>query len=239
MPLPFALACGHSLPCWKFPVCDILRVTGRHIDRLDSIQDTSTFCQYGPLDRIFRSIKNLKLPKHLNEPYAGSDTMTVFDAYYDSLIGGEGAEQMIPPYRLFSYHSSKEILREVLNGEDNYDELREKYKDIDRYFDSVYYHCENRTLFTTEQGYVGIGPKFAQAVWYCVWLVMADGRLLENAMCLVSWQEKHSLGLSRWITAVLSFWTGNRGSSNMGISMLRPESIRWKIQGLISQNIQK
>jgi hypothetical protein len=124
MPLRFALACGHSLPCWEFPVCDILRVTGRYIDRLDSVQDTS--CQYGPLDGIFRSIKNLKLPKHLNEPYAGSNTMTVFDAYYDSLVGGEGAEQMIPLHELFSYHSSKEILRKILNSEDNYNDLEKK-----------------------------------------------------------------------------------------------------------------
>jgi hypothetical protein len=250
-PVSNALAGGRSFPLWKSPVDDVLRVTGNILVALTvrkSSQELSGgFTTYS---LVITSIRQLRIPRHLNAPYAGGDTATVLDAYCDALISGTYAEMSVPLGFFPAYQTCKEILRKILVSTDDYDDLARVHKEaLVDFLNSVQTYCRSRTIFTTNQGYVGIGPQVARAGDHvlallglnsCMLLRPVDnGRWHVVGECYVSGMMAGEAlsDLLWWVTGTTNFW--NRKVTFRDFSVLEPKAFKGRILVFMLRNTQR
>jgi len=86
----------------------------------------------------------------------------VFDTYYRTLCCDQFRDSLDPPAIMFPSHDkSKEALRFFLGPERNVEEAEPLDHEIEIYANWARYFMLGRCFFSTDKGYIGLGPKLA------------------------------------------------------------------------------
>lgn len=154
-----SFAAGETFANWDYCASDVLRVRGKSIS---SLQTTQSFGMSRQTSDILGILRQIRPPMGLDIPYLTGST--ILDAYCDALNCGAFADATMPPLPKLRRDTSTEILRLIWNTELDSDGLTKSIgaTDVRKFLNGLLTHCDNRTICTTEQGYIVLAPKCAQ-----------------------------------------------------------------------------
>lgn len=158
-PLESAKAAGAGFPDCEILAGEILRVRGRIWCTLQTIKS------FHMGEREFMaSLQRLKQMR----PQVGLETSyiaggTLLDAYCDALISGNFSDSQVPPHSFNEREECKKLLEMIWDAKANWDDLEDLLGGLGglgtlSFLGAAFKMCRNRTLCTTEQGYIALAP---------------------------------------------------------------------------------
>ncbi|KAI1130962.1 heterokaryon incompatibility protein-domain-containing protein [Nemania abortiva] len=145
-----------ALACTAFQGPKILRSAGFACAIVESVQKINLRVLYSsPL--IAEEIRKLA-PRDIEGIYGTGGSF--LEAYCRTLCCNEFGDRWVPPKAHFPYSSeSVEFVASLLDQTGNSNDIALLGSGARRYLSSICKFCRGRSLFSTKEGYIGLGPK--------------------------------------------------------------------------------
>ena len=139
---------------------DMLRVTGTLVAKINQVLNL-TVDNTAELISAIQDFAQKHLPDLVATPYITGGSQ--LDAYCRALCANHFLGQYVPPQALMpDFQQSRALLLSILNSQQTMQEIFSTILGGHRhFFDHVWQYCTERSIFTTEQGYIGLAPRAA------------------------------------------------------------------------------
>jgi hypothetical protein len=146
------MACGNIKTTTQYIGGRLLSCMGVHVSTIKHAE--KMILEYGKYDRTIAEIQRLAPPDVLEGPYVSGDSM--LDAFCHTMCCGYFNDTCLPPPSgRPDRQQSRDELRRFLAP-------REEPLEDSPYLFSVFAFYNSRSFFTTEEGYIGVGPRTAK-----------------------------------------------------------------------------
>ena len=133
-----------------------LTVTGTHTATVQRVERIK-FTKRTEIESAIRKVIQLLFPELMSGLYSGGCSM--FEAYYQSLCCSCFAEQSLPAQLgVPEFQQSQAVLSSILGSQEVGEASLGSSQVVKQYLGLVTYFCSGRSLFTTEEGFIGLAP---------------------------------------------------------------------------------